>query len=100
MSEFNTIKSDKGHEMYVNVGAKLLSDKTDIPTKSALKRLLADNPGNVMLYETTMGKEHISYVWDEMDEGVKYTVTGPNPYNSRKWYATVQRSHTGKITVK
>ena len=86
--------------MYINVGARNKSDETDIPTKSALKRIFAENPGNVVLYETTLGREDKTYNSDTMDIGDKYSVTGPNPYKSRKWYATVEKVQSGRITVK
>jgi hypothetical protein len=86
--------------MYVNVGAHLRPDNEDIPTKAALKRWIQDQPVLVVLYETTMGKEDNRYNCNDLDIGVKYTVTGPNPYNNRKWYATVEKLPNGKITVK
>ncbi len=86
--------------MYVNVGAKTIADKKDIPTKAALKRKFAENPDHVLLYETTMGNDHIEHFGDSLDIGVKYSVTGPNPYTNRKWYATVEKGQNGRITVK
>lgn len=87
---------------YVNVGAKLVSDDSDIPTKKALKALIAANPANVLLYSTeaigpNQGKADIA---SATDIGVRYSVTGPNPYTSRKWYATVEKLPNGTITVK
>lgn len=85
--------------MYVNVGASLRPDNTDFPTKTALKRWIKDEPVLVVLYETTMGKEDNRISCDSLDIGVKYSVTGPNPYNSRKWYATVEKRQDGRIVV-
>lgn len=84
---------------YVNVGAQYKKDVTDIPTKAALKRAIAEDPGQVWLYETSMGKEGVCYQADSLDIGVKYSVTGPNPYTSRKWYATIEKRQDGKIVV-
>ncbi len=84
--------------MYENVGALNASDGTDIPTKKALKDALAANPANVVLY-TTSGfspKKHIKGT--ELEVGVRYSVTGPNPYSARNWYATVTIAN-GKIKV-
>jgi len=86
---------------WVNVGARNKSDGSDIPTKKALKDAIAANPSEVELYETTMGNDGIVWQGDDLaTNDVKYTVTGPNPYTSRKWYATVERLPSGKITVK
>lgn len=80
--------------MYVNVGAKLHG--SDIPTKAALKRAVAENPASVELYSTSLipaglpqGKQFVTEVIN-LDSSHKYSVTGPNPYTSRKWYATVE----------
>jgi len=86
---------------FVNVGAKLHG--SDIPTKSALKAAIATNPDKVVLYGTSMFgtfKEGDLVKADNLDEQYKYQVTGPNPYTSRKWYATVQKGQNGNITVK
>lgn len=85
--------------MYVNVGAKVMPGNSDIPSKKALKACIAANPGDVVLYDTselsTPGTRTCSY----LDVGVKYTVVGPNPYTSRKWYATVEKLPNGTIRV-
>jgi hypothetical protein len=90
--------------MYQNVGAKADSDNTDnfdIPTKKALKALIAATPAKVILYSTDAMGPNYRRTWsaDKLDIGVKYSVTGPNPYKSRKWYATIERTATG-VTVK
>jgi len=88
--------------MYVNVGARDVSTNADIKTKSDLKGRYANYPQTVELYVTdafgpNAGK---TVIGDDLDIEVKYTVTGPNPYTSRKWYATVEKLQNGKITVK
>lgn len=85
----------------VNVGAKSVSDMSDFPTKTALKQAIAANPAKVLLYATdafgpNAGKADIA---SATDIGTKYYVVGPNPYNSRKWYATVERFTNGTISV-
>jgi len=85
--------------MYVNVGVSNRSDGTDIPTKTALKAAIAANPDNVVVYGTSDFSPFTGSA-DNLVIGVKYTVTGPNPYTSRKWYATVEKLQNGKITVK
>jgi len=74
--------------------------KVDIPTKKALKEEIAANPYNVQLYDTSELSPKESRLGTELAIGVKYAVAGPNPYTSRKWYATVEKLPNGKITVK
>lgn len=85
--------------MFQNVGARL--GDSDIPTKKALKELIATNPASVILYSTDAFGPNARLSWsaDKLDTSRKYTVVGPNPYKSRKWYATVTRTATG-VTVK
>ena len=79
---------------YVNVGAKNRSDGSDIPTKVALKRAIKENPDNVVLYGTS---DFTPFTGSAVNcvVGVKYSVTGPNPYNRRDWYATIERTAKG-----
>lgn len=84
--------------MFVNVGALYNDTKTDIPTKAALKRAIQENPANVYLYPTSDFAGDPGTV-DILEKGVKYSVTGPNPYISRKWYATVEITQSGQIKV-
>lgn len=76
---------------YVNVGVRDTSGQ-DIPTKAALKRMIADDPSSVLIYQTSYGFENYwpdrTYVAD-LSESDKYSVAGPNPYTSRKWFATI-----------
>lgn len=88
--------------MYVNVGARYTEDECDIPTKSGLKGTLKTDRTLVTFYVTDAFGENVGKVLrgDDLDIGVKYSVTGPNPYNNRKWYATVEKRADGTITVK
>lgn len=76
---------------YVNVGAMKIADRAWIPTKKALKALLADEPGEVLFFNTAfhVGPGNQDYRADELDPQYFYQVCGPDPYTSRKWYATV-----------
>jgi len=85
--------------MFVNAGAKLQKDYSDIPTKKALKESLRDNPGNVVIYTTSELSAKESHNGARLPIGNKYQVTGPNPYTSRKWYATVEKLANGTIKV-
>jgi hypothetical protein len=84
--------------MYVNVGAQYESDGKDIPTKSALKRAIQENPANVYFYGTS-DFTAVSGTVDILEKGVKYSVVGPNPHKNRKWYATVEITQSGAIKV-
>jgi hypothetical protein len=75
---------------YINVGAKY--NGVDIPTKKRLKELCAAEPDKVFIYGTS---DHVLNLSSEYT----YTVTGPNPYTSRKWYASLTVSN-GKVTIK
>jgi hypothetical protein len=86
--------------MYVNVGALDISGDMDFPTKSSFKELFRTHPELVVLYTTSAIEPSKEYTSDELVIGVKYSVVGPNPYTSRKWYATVEKGQNGKITVK
>ncbi len=86
--------------MYVNVGAKHYSSGHDIATKSGLKKMIQENPDKVLLYTTSLFGNQFTKKATELDTGVKYSVVGPNPYNNRKWYATVEKRTDGKVTVK
>lgn len=81
---------------YVNAGATI--NGMDAPSKKALKEAIAANPASVHLYDTGLYSEESANA-DKIREGLTYTVTGPNPYNNRKWYASVTRKGD-KVTVK
>lgn len=85
---------------FVNVGVKD-RNSADIPTKAALKRMVAEDPSLLGLYSTAaFGPQFRSWL-PEMDKSNKYSVTGPNPYNKRDWYATIEYStKTDKWVVK
>lgn len=84
---------------WVNVGVSNRSDGRDFPTKKALKDAIAANPDNVVMYGTSDYSPFTGSA-DDSVIGVKYSVTGPNPYTNRKWFATVEKLQNGKITVK
>lgn len=88
--------------MYVSVGARDSSDKSDYKTKKALRVELEDKLSNVEFYSIEAIGPNVDKAWyaDKLDIEVKYFVTGPNPYTSRKWYATVERLPNGRVTVK
>ena len=81
--------------MFVNVDALDISGDRDFPTKSALKEQFRTHPELVVLYTTSAFEPSKEYNSDELVIVVKYSVTGPNPYTSRKWYATVEKTAKG-----
>lgn len=84
---------------YVNVGVSNRSDGSDFPTKKALIGALATNPDDVVVYGTS-GFSPFTGSADNLEIGTKYSVTGPNPYTNRKWYAIMQKTIDGRIVVK
>jgi len=69
-------------------------------TKKALRELLASSPEEVFFDGTswvaTEGQPR-GYRGNELQQGVSLSVVGPDPYDNRKWYATVKLSSTGEI---
>lgn len=85
---------------YINVGA---TDEFGrfFPTKAALKRAMAADPGKVTFYGTaqTLGPElggAGTVDGNHVPEGVTLVVVGPDPERSRKWYGNVTRK--GNVT--
>ena len=57
-------------------------------TKKALREAIAAMPAAVRLEATSMfGNEYDGPITDAPDG--RYTVVGPGPYTSRKWYANI-----------
>lgn len=73
---------------WINCGVRWANGLT-IPTKKALKAALV-SPLAVEFYETSLGREHLTYTANSLPAGAKMQVVGPDPYRSRKWYATVE----------
>lgn len=76
---------------YINVGAVKVADESPIPTKKALKELLTSEPSEVLFFNTAfkLGPGEQMYRGNELDPQYTYQVVGPDPYTSRKWYASV-----------
>ena len=86
---------------WVNLGAHDKGTYSDFATKRAFKDKLLESPNTVELYVTDLigPNAHNRFNGTDFQIGTKYTVTGPNPYKSRKWYATVEKRWDGKIIV-
>lgn len=85
---------------FLNVGAMYNNPKQDVPTKTELKRALQSDAASVLFYTTSAFDGDKVLKGTELDHTVKYVVAGPNPYKNRKWFATVEFGHTGRIVVK
>ena len=84
---------------YVNCGATDESTGKRVATKKLLKELVASTPNAVYFDGTSaMGPQYSGYA-DKLPQGTKLSVVGPDPYTSRKWYATVEVNAQGKIKV-
>lgn len=82
---------------FVNVGA--VDDRgRGFATKKALKEALAADPSGVNFFGTS---DFTPYHSDGngIPLGVTLSVVGPDPYTSRKWYATVERGRDRGIKV-
>lgn len=79
---------------YVNVGVKGLK------TKKALKEAVKADPSKVYVFGTGgfVGPTYDGIV-SSMPANVKLSVCGPDPYNDRRWWATIERKADGTIKV-
>lgn len=92
---------------YINVGAMFDDGKGGGPvrvaTKKALREALAASPGDVTFDVTSMLLAQgapSTYRATEIPEDAVMTVTGPDPYKNRKWYASVAiRNGEVKVTA-
>jgi len=78
--------------MYINVGANI--DGKPVRTKKALKQAVKDGD-SVRFYSTALLGESFYGGVSDIPQGAKLSVVGPDPFTSRKWYATVSN---GKVT--
>jgi hypothetical protein len=74
----------------INVGA--LIDGRDPKSKRELRDTLRDRPGSVEFYATAAVGEDVGrrFGGNELPEGRRLDVTGPNPYTARDWWANVE----------
>ena len=61
-----------------------------VPTKSALKALVAEAPEAVVMEGTSFMGPQYNGPLDEAPRGNTYQAVGPDPWNSRKWYASIK----------
>jgi hypothetical protein len=73
----------------VNVGAKNFLNGDDIKTKKDLKARMKLAPDSVLFYTTSIFDEGMTWKGDALEERLCLSVCGPNPYESRIWFANV-----------
>jgi hypothetical protein len=84
--------------IYFNCGASGPNGR--FRTKKALRDQLAADAAEVYFdgtappFQTAEG-----YRANELPEGLRFQVTGPDPYTSRRWYATVVRQSDGSVKI-
>lgn len=86
---------------YINVGATVDGERPK--TKTALRRALRERPDAVLFDETSelgASANGSGYIrGDELPTGHRLQVCGPDPYEARKWHATVELvDGVGKVT--
>lgn len=88
--------------MYINVGVRWTGSGDRIRTKGELKKALANMPDTVVFDKTSpldsSGLPTQIKVCD-LKGGMKLSVCGPNPYEKRQWWATVERKADGSVKV-
>lgn len=83
---------------FENVGAYINGSRPR--TKKALKEALKERPTEVSFDATSMFAQVGSYQLDDLPgSGIKLSVTGPDPYTARNWYATVEVKADGTVKV-
>lgn len=85
---------------YINVGAYVNGERPR--TKKALREALASAPNTVRFDQTSnfrTGSYELTNTVDQLRAGDTFTVVGPDPYTSRKWYASVTRDRDGKVKI-
>jgi len=79
---------------YINGGVRAVNGGP-IATKAALKAAVRADPADVLFSCTAELGPAFSGRVTEMPEGVVLQVCGPDPYRSRKWYASVRKTARG-----
>lgn len=87
---------------FINVG--VYSDNKRVATKTALKRMVRENPELLRFDQTSAFANHhpliltIEYLLS-LSKQVTFSVVGPDPFSDRKWYANVY-VWRGKVVAK
>jgi hypothetical protein len=83
---------------YINVGA-WTRDGSRPQSKKAMKDALKADPTAIRFEGTAIHGPAFEGTADEIPIGVSLSVVGPDPFTSRRWYATVTRTATGSVKV-
>lgn len=85
---------------YISCGVRT-SEGGRISTKKRLKELAERTP-HLVHFDVTSPYDRPDLsdsTIDTIATDVKLSVAGPDPYTSRKWYATIERGADGKVKV-
>ena len=83
---------------YINVGVYASADMERVRTKTALKKMIKEDPASVT-FDRTSAFERGFINASEIPQGDTLVVVGPDPYTARNWYANVVKTATGTIKV-
>lgn len=83
---------------YINVGA-WTRDGSRPQSKKALKDALKADPTAIRFEGTSMLGPAFEGTAEEIPAGATLSVVGPDPFTSRRWYATVTRTANGSVKV-
>jgi hypothetical protein len=77
---------------YISAGVTMVADGSEIPTKMAFKKLLKDEPSELLFinFSYGLGPGELKYRGSELDPALAYQVAGPNAETNRKWFARVE----------
>ena len=87
---------------WINGGVKDQATKRRFPTKAALKKALRERPQDVIFDDINARNPILTQpLSDVVTPEVSVTITGPDPYTDRRWYAAVsRRADGGSLQVK
>ncbi|MFH9606898.1 hypothetical protein [Streptomyces sp. NPDC017448] len=85
---------------YINVGARINGER--VKTKKTLREALKDAPETVVFDRTSIldGSNGENIKGDAIPTADTLTVTGPDPYNNRAWFASVKQTPTGPKVIR
>lgn len=83
---------------YINVGARI--DGARPRSKKALREALRDAPETVTFDSTSPLGQQFDGTGTQIPASVTLTVTGPDPYAARDWWASVTLGASGKVAMK
>lgn len=77
---------------WINVGAINVATGERFKTKKALNEALVTDPSCIRFDKTSIfGPPRDEIYCDEIRDGEKLSVVGPDPYSDRRWYASVSK---------